>query len=104
MIIIGKKWNKGAVYIGRGSPLGNPFIMHTEDERDIVCDQYDQWFREQIKIKNPVVINELKRIKQLALKQDVILGCFCAPKRCHGSTIKACLDQWIKHDQEKSNA
>ena len=97
MIVVGKKWDKGAIYIGRGSPLGNPFIMRTEADRDSVCEQYDRWFREQIKIKNPVVIAELKRIKQIAMNQDiVVLGCFCAPKRCHGLTIKACLDQWIK--------
>lgn len=99
MITIGKKWDKGAIYIGRGSPLGNPFVMQSEEDRDFVCDKYQEWFDAQINRKNEVVLKELRRIYNIAKHQDVILGCYCYPKRCHGETIKRFLDKYL--DKEK---
>ena len=85
---------------GRGSVLGNPFKMETEADRDMVCDAYDAWFREQIKAQNEAICNELFRLMDIAKNGTLILGCFCAPKRCHGQTIKACLEQWIRQEKE----
>jgi hypothetical protein len=95
-ITIGKKWDKDAIYIGRGSPLGNPFAMKgmSQEERDRVCDAYIVWFDEKVAERDQAVMGELSRIYLLAKKQPVTLGCFCAPKRCHGETIKAFLDQY----------
>ena len=95
MITVGKKWDKDAIYIGRGSPLGNPFVMHTEDDRDTVCDKYEEWFNKQVQEENKEVLRELRRIYLLAKRQDVVLGCYCSPKRCHGETIKKFLDKYL---------
>lgn len=92
MITVGKKWDKGAQYIGRGSPLGNPFVMTSEADRNLVCDQYEAWFQERVKANDPKVVAALSRLQRLAVDGDLVLGCFCAPKRCHGETIKAWLD------------
>lgn len=94
MIKVGKKWDKGAIYIGRGSPLGNPFVMkdQSQAERDRVCDEYEAWLRAQIKAHNEVVTKEIRRIKEISREHDVTLGCFCAPKRCHGDFIKYVLE------------
>lgn len=92
MITVGKKWDKGAQYIGRGSPLGNPFVMASEADRDSVCEQYERWLHERVEKYDPKVVAALSRLQRLAREGDVILGCFCAPKRCHGETIKAWLD------------
>jgi hypothetical protein len=96
-ITIGKKWDKEAIYIGRGSPLGNPFAMKdmSQDERDRVCDAYITWFNSKVTGRDPVVLDELSRIHLIANKHPVTLGCFCAPKRCHGETIKAFLDMYL---------
>ena len=94
MIIVGRKWDKGAQYIGRGSPLGNPFAMRSESERDKVCDQYEAWFKDKVAQNDPSVMNELRRLYRLSKQGDVVLGCFCAPKRCHGQTIKRFIDQF----------
>lgn len=75
--------------------LGNMFVMHSETERDDVCDKYDNWFQMQIANKNQVVLNELRRIYKIALHSNVALGCWCYPKRCHGLTIKTFLDQFM---------
>ena len=94
-IVIGKKWDAGAQYIGRGSPLGNPFVMKSEADRDAVCDQYQAWFDRKVKNGDERVMNELRRLYRLAKKGDLVLGCFCAPKRCHGETIKAFLEKYL---------
>ena len=95
MIVVGKKWDKDAIYIGRGSPLGNPFVMHTEEDRNVVCDKYEEWFNKQVQEGNACVLKELRRIYLLAKRQDIVLGCYCSPKRCHGETIKKFLDKYL---------
>lgn len=92
MVKVGKKWDKGAVYVGRGSPLGNKFVMANESDREYVCDAYEVWLQDRIALGDPVVVNELSRLSKLATEGDLILGCFCSPKRCHAESIKRVLD------------
>lgn len=92
-ISVGHKWAPGAVYIGRPSPLGNPFVMKNEAERDRVCDAYEAWFEAQVKLKTPEVMQELRKLYKLSKQGHVVLGCYCAPKRCHGDTIKRWLEE-----------
>ena len=98
MIKVGKKWDQGAIYIGRGTPLGNPYRMYKEEERDIVCGAYEDWLVERIKAKDLSVIQELDKLLELAKQGDLVLGCFCAPRRCHGDTIKKYLDDRLNID------
>ena len=63
---------KNAVYIGRGSPYGNPFIISTVMNRDDVCDKFEQ------EVLPYLDVNDLKG-------KDLV--CFCKPKRCHGDSI-----------------
>lgn len=79
------------VRVDRKSALGNPFYMHNESERDLVCDQYAAYFQQRITKNNPgdPFIQELKRIQQLYKQYGKLrLFCWCAPKRCHGRTIR----------------
>jgi hypothetical protein len=62
----------GAVYIGRGSPYGNPFRIGEHGTRDEVCDRYEQEIL-------PTLDVEPLRGKDLL--------CYCAPLRCHGDAI-----------------
>lgn len=62
----------GAVYIGRGSPWGNPYAIGPGRTRDAVCDMFEQ-------LVLPTLNLEPLRGKDLV--------CFCAPKRCHGDSI-----------------
>lgn len=71
------------------SVLGNPFVLHNEDERDYVCDEYEKYFYEQIENKNIEFIDELNRLIDIYNKYKKLnLFCFCYPKRCHAETIK----------------
>lgn len=85
-----------AIYCGRGTPLGNPFPMKNESHRNYVCVQYEKWFKTMLgnstKLKFIAAIEE---IYQAALKGDVKLKCWCAPKRCHCDTIKHHIDDLI---------
>ncbi len=87
-------------YIGRGSPLGNPFIIGTHGTRDEVCDQYEAWLNMHLMAQTPSIINELVRLANIARQGDLNLICFSAPKRCHGLSIKHVLEEIISTSLE----
>ncbi len=80
----------------RSTPLGNPFIMHSESERDQVCDKYHDWFYTNLNPDlSPVnFLDYLDEILQQVRKRSVTLGCWCVPKRCHCETIK----EWLENE------
>lgn len=90
--VVNKFKQPNHIYCGRGSALGNPFILKNEAQRDEVCDKYDTYFKEQIAIGNKPMLAQLQIIKDATTKGDVNLGCFCAPKRCHCETIKSYIE------------
>lgn len=65
------------VYIGRPGPWGNPFSIGKDGTRDEVVDKYAMWLLEQ-----PELVAKAK--KELKGK---VLGCWCAPKLCHGDIL-----------------
>lgn len=96
IIIVNKHHNKTGEYIGRGSPLGNPY-SHMEGTqakfktktREQAIALYAVWLQEQIDSMNPTVIDELNRLGNLAIdNKGLALQCFCYPKPCHGEVIK----------------
>lgn len=69
------------VYIGRGTPWGNPFpIGENGMDRAAVIEAYRAYF------KNKFVDNAEGRQAILSLKGKV-LGCHCKPAPCHGDVI-----------------
>ena len=62
----------GAVYIGRGSPWGNPFKIGVHGTRDEVCDRFER--------------DVLPALDVSSLRGKHLV-CFCAPSRCHGDAI-----------------
>ncbi len=70
------------IYIGRKTPLGNPFpIEHgTDQDRAYVIEKYRQYFYEKI-ITDPSMTNYLESLRGLKL------GCHCKPLPCHGDII-----------------
>ena len=93
MITVGNK-QRGArgIYVGRPSPLGNPFPLHREAERASVIRDYEDWLAEQLLDTSSAVSVELHRLAALARKQDICLVCFCAPKACHADVIKRTIE------------
>ena len=72
----------------RGSAVGNPFPMKNESMRDIVCDNYENWFKDQIVAQDPHFDMQMQMMVNAAREGDIKLMCWCAPKRCHCETIK----------------
>lgn len=94
IIIVNKHHGKSGEYIGRGSPLGNPFVIGKDGTREQVIARYGIWLTEQIDKKNPVVLDELNRLGNKAIDdKGLALQCFCYPKPCHGEVIKEKLVQ-----------
>ena len=71
------KRSKYDVYIGRPGPFGNPFEIGKDGTREEVVEKYAEWVLTQ---------TELLAIIKIELK-DKILGCWCAPKLCHGNIL-----------------
>jgi len=64
-------------YIGRPSIFGNPFEIGRDGTRAEVIQKYREW------VKNrPDVLKAIE-----SLPADATLGCWCAPKPCHGHVI-----------------
>jgi hypothetical protein len=64
------------VYIGRPSKWGNPFVIGRDGTRDDVIARYEAWLLEQPEL--------VAALPELAGKT---LGCWCAPRACHGDVL-----------------
>lgn len=83
------------IYIGRGSPLGNPFVIGEAGTRTDVIRQYATWLDGKIKESNADVCNALNNILSLHKKgKTVRLVCFCKPQACHGDVIKMVVENF----------
>ena len=81
------KLHEGEVLIrvDRQTVVGNPFFMHNENERDLVCDKYEEHFKTAINSK--AFSAYIDNIVEQSKTKDIALGCWCYPKRCHAETI-----------------
>lgn len=77
----------GDVYIGRPSPLGNPFVLGRDGDRAMVIAKYRSWLNKQIAegVGN-LAYDELRRLLVLA-RRPIRLMCYCAPLACHGDVV-----------------
>lgn len=62
----------GAVYCGRPSPFGNPFMIGRDGSRTDVIAKYEAWLTRQ-----PALLARLPSLKG----HDLV--CWCAPLPCH---------------------
>lgn len=73
---------KDAVYVGRPTKWGNPFIIGKDGTREEVIDKYADWLDDMILNQNKVdladVLDEL---------QGKDLVCWCAPLPCHADVL-----------------
>lgn len=70
------------VYIGRAGkgqdgPFGNPF---SEGSRELKISQFKEYFHKRLR-------TDFEFKKQVKGLKNKVLGCFCAPKPCHGNVI-----------------
>jgi len=75
------KTNPSDVYIGRGSPWGNPYIIGEDGTRAEVIEKYRQYI-----LGKPDL---LARLPELNGRR---LGCYCRPQACHGDVLVALIE------------
>jgi hypothetical protein len=75
------------MYVGRGTPLGNPFTIQEHGIKAI--ELYRRWLWAKLKARDPDVIRELERIQE-----NTHLVCSCAPRPCHGDVIVRAWRWW----------
>jgi hypothetical protein len=76
MKVVHCKRERYDVYIGRPSTWGNPFAIGRDGNRKEVIEKYRQWISTQ-----PTLLQALPSLK------GKILGCWCAPRTCHGEVL-----------------
>lgn len=76
------------VYVGRPSPLGNPFYIGRDGTREEVIEKYRGW------LANAIQSNEhVRRVfwtlvdHELYDENTTVLLCFCHPLPCHADVI-----------------
>jgi hypothetical protein len=85
-VVVNLKREAFDVYIGRPSPLGNPFHISVARTRDKACDMYASWLRDRAS-------SDPSFRKALYGLRGKILGCYCKPLRCHGDEIVRWLEE-----------
>lgn len=80
----------GDIFVHRGYPLGNPFVCEPFGpySREESIKLYQQWFYQQIREWNPVVLDAIRQIQIQKLQgKDFGLVCYCKPLPCHAQVI-----------------
>lgn len=77
---------RGAAYVGRPGPFGNPFIVGRDGSRDEVIRKYENWFLGKIAYDSKFAqqVRELYGVPALV--------CWCAPEPCHAEVIAKFLE------------
>ena len=76
MKVVHCKREKYDIYIGRGSCWGNPFIIGKDGNREEVIAKYEKY-----------LLNNEQLMSKLPVLKGKVLGCWCAPKACHGDIL-----------------
>ncbi len=82
------QWPAGAVYVGRGHPLGNPYRIGPDGDRGAVIAQYRARLVAKLDAGDRAIFAALR-----AMAEGTDLVCSCAPKPCHAEVIA---DVWHK--------
>lgn len=77
-------------YVGRPSPLGNPFVIGPDGSRGDVVSKYRNWLGGHRNDAN--VKAELLKLYGMAQHGPLELICWCAPQSCHADVIKEALE------------
>jgi len=93
-----------ATYIGRGrtSILGNPYTLK-EFSREQAIENYRRWLwhkniKPWLKTGYPnEVVSKLCILAEENKEKPIKLGCFCAPKPCHGEIIARAI-RWLQRN------
>lgn len=80
------------VYIGRGSPFGNPYLMknNNQAERLRVIEKFKKLFYSE---KGFIMRGKARELAQK--HENICLLCYCYPLPCHGDIIKEYMERVV---------
>jgi hypothetical protein len=80
------------VYIGRPSIWGNPFRIGEHGmSREDVIEAYRNWIN--APLQEPLRARARRELK------GKILGCYCAPQKCHGDILTEVANGWPRNQE-----
>lgn len=90
-------------YIGRGSPLGNPFVFRNsshpdaiyrvETREEAIC-KFEKYLEVKVSDCDPTFCDALNELIIKNLRGETVrLGCYCKPQSCHGDVILAFVER-----------
>jgi hypothetical protein len=85
MPVVNVRTATAATYIGRGSEWGNPYVIGKDGNRDQVIAKYELDIRAKLTARGGVATLTKRKLRSLHGKT---LGCYCAPKKCHGDVLE----------------
>lgn len=81
-----------SIYIGRGTPLGNPFTV--KEWGELALPKYREWLWEKLNEQDSAVLGAFAEITV-----EHKLVCSCKPRPCHGDVIVAAWD-WLRKQRD----
>lgn len=95
--VVNKRKHRGAgVYVGRPTPLGNPFshmpgtiAQHQVESRDAAIERYRRWLAEELAANpaGPAAEMLARLVNAYRSEGELTLVCWCAPQACHADVI-----------------
>jgi hypothetical protein len=90
-------WTGEGIYVGRPSPLSNPYRIDDENNRMMVIERYGYMIKNAILKRDPKIITALHNIEAYLQEHGKCnLICYCSPKPCHADIIKQLLTNKFK--------
>lgn len=84
------------IYVGRGSPLGNPYRVGPDGTREQVIEKYRHWLDFAIREKKTEIMVALRYIAAKHADHLFIrLICYCAPLPCHADVIAEVVERYV---------
>ena len=85
-------WSGEGIYVGRPSPLSNPYRIQGDQTREIVLQRYGAMLKNAITKRDPRIITALHNIEAYLQEHGKCnLICYCSPEPCHADLIKQVL-------------
>jgi hypothetical protein len=96
-IFVGNK-SKGhtGYYCGRPSPLGNPFKIGADGDRDMVVDNYAVYLLNNYRNSSKIKICIDRLVDYVIKYEKYTLVCWCSPDRCHADVIAELVKQLLE--------
>ncbi len=98
MIIVNKNTDKYQVYGGRGSIVGNPYVIGRDGTREQVIDRFSkEWF--------PFLLRDRIFLNHVLSLYKKRVACFCVPKfKCHLEVVSLFVNNYFDIENDFNNA